>query len=781
MIQEVMRRALCLCLGLLVLAGTASAQDLVAPRVKSLPGIEVPPGVEVPEGGLVRVRVRIDRDGRGTVDSCDAARLLCDLVADAIRDAEFSPATRDGNPVPSEVAVDLRVRESTLDESASETVLEPSAAHVERELVFTETAEVDARVQIPIKLELEGIRNIPGTLGEPFRTLSLMPGTVPVANGQPYVYLRGAPPSGTVYLYDDIPIPLLFHSVLGPATIQSGLIGGIDIFSGAAPARYGGATGGVAAARSRQFDLDRVHGETDLRIIDVSALLNVPMPKEGSMTFAGRYGFPNLILGAIDVDAHVNFWDYQYRTGVAMSPRSRFEVVALGGRDRSVFDSSNPAERLAFDLQFHRFEARFIGRVKKWDFVGTMLYGYDFSEIEDASRSAITDASANLHRVGPRFWATYGARKAQVRIGGQMSALFGPVDCFGGAQSVSIPCDEEFLAQQNRRIIGGAFVDANVSAVKWLDLSLGLRADVWNTGGNREAGVGPRARATFHAKDIVDVFVGWGLGYRPATFAIPLPGLGDVPLEPGLQRANQTEGGVRFFLPGGVTFETRGYLNLYRDLRFLDIFTNPEVNVDTGSIALPVGALDDSADGKSYGLELLLQRPFEMGINALASYTLGFSELTATATFDPRTGFAPQTFDLTPSYDVRHVINAALAWQAKFGLILSARVQSRSGRAEGWVWFDDDTGIVQQYVQRVPWFTRLDLMVAYEWAKPGRRMRIGFEWINVTRARDSQQIDSESAPPRSACRERVGVPAEPCAISYTTAIWFPNLSFRAVF
>jgi len=780
MIQELMRLALCLCLGLFVLGGTARAQDLVAPRVKSLPGIEVPAGVDVPEGGVVRVQVRIDPDGSGIVESCDAGRLLCDLVVDAVRRAEFAPATRDGHPVPSQVAVDLKVREPAVDEPPSETVLEPSAARLEKELVFSETAEVDARVQVPIKLELEGIRNIPGTLGEPFRTLALMPGTVPVANGQPYVYVRGAPPSGTSYLYDDIAIPLLFHSALGPATIQSGLIGGIELFSGVAPARYGGATGGVVSARARRFENDRAHGEADLRLIDVSALLNVPMPKEGSMTFAGRYGFPNLILGAIDVDADVNFWDYQYRTGVDMSPRSRFEVVALGGRDRSVFDASDPGERLAFDLQFHRFDARFVGRVKRWDFVGTMLYGYDFSEVEDASGLAVADARANLHRFGPRFWAIFGAPKAQLRIGGEMSALFGPVQCVGGVQNVSTPCDEDFLEQENRRIIGGAFVDSNISALSWLDVSLGLRVDVWNTGGYRDAGVSPRTRVTFHAKDVADIFFGWGLGYRPATFAIPLPGLGDVPLEAGLQRANQTEGGVRFFLPHDITFETRGYLNLYRDLRFVDIFTNPEINASSNLIGLPVGALDDAADGKSYGLELLLQRPFDLGVSALASYTLGFSDLTASATFDPFLGVAPQTFDYTPSYDVRHVVNAALAWQAKFGLILSARVLSRSGRAEGWLWLDDN-GVVQQYLQRVPWFTRLDLMVAYEWAKPGRRMRVSFEWINVTQARDAQQIDSEAAPPTSPCRERVGVPSEPCEITYTAAIWFPNLSFRAVF
>ena len=774
------RFGLSLALGLCAWAASAGAQDLVAPRVKSLPGVEVPAGTDVPESGVVRVLVRIDPDGKGVVEKCDAGRALCDVVIEAIARAEFEPATRDGNPVPSQVRVDLRVRQPGVDEvsgsDSDKAVLEPERPRVDKELVFSETAEVDARAQAPIKLELDEIRNIPGTFGEPFRTLEMLPGTVPVANGQPYVYVRGAPPSGTVYLYDDIPLPLLFHSALGPSTVHSGLIGGVDLYSGAGPARYGGFTGGVMAAKARRIPNDRVHGEAELRAIDASGLLNVPMPKKGSTTLAGRYGFPNLVLGAIGVDADINYWDYQYRTGVDMSSRSRFEMVALGGRDSSTIDASDPMERLAFDLQFHRVEARFIAKVKRWDFAGTMLYGYDFSDVEDASASAVSDAGANIHRIGPRFWAVYGAPKLQLRVGGDLSGLFGSARCTRGLQNVSAPCDPAFAAQ-DRRLFGGTFIDANISAVPWLDLSLGVRADVWNTAGDRDASVNPRARATFHALEIADFFVGWGLGARPATFAIPLPGLGDVPLEPGLQRANQTEGGVRFFLPHDLTFETRGYLNLYRDLRFVDIFTEPEISADPSSDPLPAGLIDDSADGKSYGLELLLQRPFDVGFSTLVSYTLGFSDLTATALL---VNMPSQTFGYTPSYDVRHVMNGVLAWQAKFGLIISARLFARSGRAEGWLWLDP-SGVVRQYLQRVPWFVRLDAQVAYEWARPGRRMRIALEWINITQARDAQEVDSSDPSAPFACRVRWGVPSEPCPIKFAGAIWFPNLSFRAVF
>ncbi|MBW2214837.1 MAG: hypothetical protein JRF48_10495 [Deltaproteobacteria bacterium] len=114
---------------------------------------------------------------------------------------------------------------------------------------------------------------------------------------------------------------MLFHSALGPATIHSGLIGGISLYSGAPPARYGRFIGGVMAGTARRIPNDRVHGEAELRAIDASALLNVPMPKEGSMTFAGRYGFPNLVLGAVDVDADGDELPLAFRAGGVRRPR----------------------------------------------------------------------------------------------------------------------------------------------------------------------------------------------------------------------------------------------------------------------------------------------------------------------------------------------------------------------------------------------------------------------------------------------------------------------------
>ena len=139
-------------------------------------------------------------------------------------------------------------------------------------------------------------------------------GVVPVANGQPYGYVE-APRRQAHSTFTTIS---RFHCCSTPhsglRTIHSGLIGGINLYSGAAPRSIRTIHCGVMAGTSRKIPNDRCTGRLSLRAIDVSGLLNVPMPKEGSMTFAGRYGFPNLVLDAIDVDANIDYWDYQYRT-----------------------------------------------------------------------------------------------------------------------------------------------------------------------------------------------------------------------------------------------------------------------------------------------------------------------------------------------------------------------------------------------------------------------------------------------------------------------------------
>jgi hypothetical protein len=726
-----------------------------------MPAVTVPSELSLPLSGKVPVTLVVHTDGTASLESCDAAEALCVHIEDALSAASFEPGRRDGEPIESRVAAELTVVHA----APSVAQLPQSAPREEQLPTFSSTAEVEARSEEPTVLELQGIRSIPGTLGEPFRSLELLPSALPVSNGQPFIHLRGAPPVGTVSLYDDIAVPELFHAVIGPQTIHPGLIGDVKLYSAVPPARFGGLTGGVLSAEKRApMPHDRVHGEAELRAIDTSALLNVPVMEDGSVTMAGRYGFPNGLLNLTNVDASIDYWDYQLLSSLKAG-RTRFELLSFGARDDTTLDESDPSNLFKLDVQFYRVEARLFGLVKKWQLGGAVFYGYDFSDVLDRSLDVPT-ASSQINRVGPRFWAHHATDRVALRLGAQMMFLFGGPECLDIVTSISSPCNPEF-AEETRRMISSAHAEASIAVTSWLDLALGLRADVWNTAGHYDVGVGPRVRATFKPHERVDVFAAWGLGYQPATFVIPLPGLGDVPLEPGLQRASQSEAGLRLYLPKEVELGALGFINVYDDLRFFDFFTDATVNGPAGT-----ASLNEVADGKTWGLELSMSRPFGLGFASFASYALGYSELEATTTF-----LALGSFDYTPSYDVRHMIKGVFSWQSDFGLSLGTRLEARSGRALGWAYYDG-TGELLQYVQRAPWFVRLDVEVAYDWARNWGLFHFGLEWINLTRARDAQDLEKVPSP---GCLLRNGIPDEPCDVVYSTAIWFPNLTIRAQF
>jgi len=91
-------------------------------------------------------------------------------------------------------------------------------------------------------------RAVAGAMGEPLRTLDTLPGVLPLVSGLPYVYIRGAPPSGVGYFYDGISLPILFHAVVGPSIIHSALLSDMELYSAVAPAHLGRFVGGAVVA-----------------------------------------------------------------------------------------------------------------------------------------------------------------------------------------------------------------------------------------------------------------------------------------------------------------------------------------------------------------------------------------------------------------------------------------------------------------------------------------------------------------------------------------------------
>jgi hypothetical protein len=222
-------------------------------------------------------------------------------------DWTFVPAQR------GDAAVAARVR-ARVEFHAERQTAEPEVA--EAPVLATETNRVEGpptasapalEVVVPGQRPAPGrttlsaaeVRETPGSFGDAFRAVEVLPGVTPALSGVPYFFVRGAPPNDNGYFLDGIRVPLLFHVGLGPGVIHPGLLDRVDFYPGAAPAKYGGFVGAIVAGQTKE-PASEAHGEAHVRLVDAGGLVETPFSGgRGTLLVAGRYGYPGPIISAI--------------------------------------------------------------------------------------------------------------------------------------------------------------------------------------------------------------------------------------------------------------------------------------------------------------------------------------------------------------------------------------------------------------------------------------------------------------------------------------------------
>jgi hypothetical protein len=756
----------------------------------------------------------IDREGRAALDDPSVPAALHDAIERALAASQFQPARANGAAVPSRVRVRLPIvallppsgsvsasatqplalhipgaappgAASATPGSAASTTTSPLAAATAQpqppaasgggaskppaapDSGETPTFGARGRVERPASptvqhLESQEMRELPGSFGDPFRVLDTLPGVVPALSGLPYVYVRGAPPAGTVYYYDGIQVPQLFHLALGPAVVHPALISGVDFYPSVAPARYGRYTGGVLAGGARPSTPPAaIGGELELRLIDINGMLEAPIGG-GSLRVAGRYGYPGPILGVISPDVDLAYWDYQTQLSLPITPHDRFELTWFGSFDR-VGSNNSRISVSTITLEFHRAELRLIHEIGRWELGSALQLGWDRSAFE----GGLNVSSA---RIGPRVYAAW-------RGDGGLRLRFG-ADLIGSVGKITAPKNQDmsdveiivppYAADVAGRSVGGVYAELSWPVERDLTLDLGLRSDLWLTGSRWDAAVDPRFSVTWRSQPKLEWHAAVGLGHQPAVFLIPLPGIADVGLDHGLQTAVQTEAGVSIDLPLDVRLET----NLYFQYLTRNLF--PDLVLDTAEScdSLPIQIADRAArcqdrypraSAIAYGLEVFLHRDMTERLSGWLSYTLGWAD-----------AHADEGYSFTPSFDVRHLANLVLQYSIVEGFEVGARLHFRTGKMANMTFLRDSP---IRYEQRLPAFGRVDVMFGYRWQTSWAKLRLALEWWNLTLSREATGIQCTDGVDTA----RNPLSATPCEVTYAPAIFLPNLGLRADF
>ena len=562
------------------------------------------------------------------------------------------------------------------------------------------------------------LTQVPGTFGDPFRVITMLPGVGQIVSLLPYPLVRGTSPGATGFLLDGVVIPLLFHLGNGPAVVHPEFIDEIDFYPGGFPVEYGPYTGGVADAHTRAPRPAERRLDIDLNLLSTGVFARGGWDALGvTGTLAGRYGTPSWVMSLAQVPAFLDYWDYQARLD-GRAAGGRWKVFSFGGFDEAgevVSDwdwetgrKTGTHRETFFRTQFHRLDLRWrtgderdyleLGLVGGWDklLLGDAGGGTDEAvarpdpgpggkgEGEPPPEEAPPDNELASWQLSPRL-----------RLGRRLDSrlrLRAGLEATHRRTVVPAIVEEDALELTARLTSLAVFADTPFAVTEDLLLIPGVRVDVYDSPSVHKSALDPRFSLRWRAGHTRDGEV-WlkghvGLYNQPPRFFVPVPGLEDLALQMGLLRTVQTGGGVELSLPGRFFLDLQVFYH-HLDPVILDIPAFDEQqpadetvgaapDPDYPGVDLPrepstpdqptTPAFLERRRGRAYGLEVLLKRLRGEDLFGWVSYTLSVSEREGDAGWVP---FA---------YDRAHMLHLVAGYQLPRQWDVGAHFQVQSGR-----------------------------------------------------------------------------------------------------
>ena len=747
---------------------------IVPPTALSTP-LEYPPGAQGEASVALELTLSVTGDVTGAT-VIEGAEPFSARALEAVKGWKFQPATRDGKAVASKIRYLVRFvppREIAEPEAEPEPTSAPDTPTSGKPTKAKPPAPEPYEIVVlgeraPIRHELARteISRMPGAFGDAFRAIEALPGVVPIVSGLPYFYVRGAPPGNVGYFFDGIPVPFLYHFAAGPSLFHPAFIDRVDLYPGAYPVRYGRFAGAIVAGEMAPPGY-RWRGEWNVRLIDSGAMVEAPFADgRGSAMVGGRFSYTGLVISLVAPDVSVGYWDYQARVRYDLSPKDSVEVFGFGSGDYSTFmDESTVLDEngrfrterrktTLVDIGFHRLDLRWDHRLEQGNWRNALMVGRD--------RSGFADGQVNVYdyMVGLRseYWKQLG-KAVKLRAGADLlfeslkqeftdSSLKDGDDPSGSndpgalppggmlpdqmmppvTPPMTLPDDENRdRSREDAERLGfnasrkdfslGMYADLVWDVAPRLQITPGLRADLFVSGERAVVGVDPRITAEYTLSKKLKVVHGLALVHQAPSFIGPIPGF-KPSLQGGLQKAVQHSAGVNYELPAGFSGSLALFQSAFFNMTDLISLLQLEQTANRG------GQTDDGRDfnefrtgGHAYGLELMLRRSLSRKLGGFISYTLSRSLRFA------RRVSGPATTDRT------HVLNVAASYDLGKNWRLGSRLLFYTGIPAEVAYIE-----AARHPPRTPPFWRLDFKIEKRWyiKRPNRWWGLNLEVLNTT-------------------------------------------------
>ncbi len=605
-----------------------------------------------------------------------------------------------------------------------------------------ERVEVDRQV-----VTAEELKAMPGSFGDPVLALQAFPS---VSRGNfldQNLVVRGAEGINTGFYVDEMPVPYMFHNLVGRSIINPVFVDDIEFFAGGMPSRFGDVTQAVVNIRADKDAPPGHAGRVSADLLDGSIAYRQAWGNGWSFRIAGRYAWVGVFTGlgtAIAVKRQggeldeatyffPRYWDLY--GDVVWEPEhldDRVSLTFLGARDALVIQEPEPdtdgdgepgppdPDEPVLPYDPGRLIDNGFGRVRlRWDrtrgdrtsaswiatgpqmeqnLLGSLLLSADGPFLGRTTGWTTLLRHDDAWRQSDRFSLVDGAQLMVTQV---------KAEDFSQAYEEGNPIPETSDVQ----VIGAAWLEGQYRHGDWW-FGVGMRLAYMQWEGHSELGPEPRLsmRRALGEDWTIKAFAGRFTQMPPITRYAEGLGNPDTPQLTAWQFSVGTEGR----LLGGWYLDTSVYETEMRNLVYQDSQVEIISNGDYATDVVSPVYID--AWGRAVGWEVLLRR--KQGNQPLwgwAALSVGRSLRMDGERVFPGDNDAPVDFTLLVAADLPKRITA------------SARIRLGSGHpftpSEGvynpaTVWYESYVGSLNS--DRYPFYRQLDIRVEKTWT--GRRL-----------------------------------------------------------
>lgn len=579
--------------------------------------------------------------------------------------------------------------------------LQKNANQIENVIITKKAYKTTAESPLSLRnISSEEVQKNAGSNRDVSKALLSFPGVGSTATFRNDLFIRGGSSAENKFYIDGIEVPVINHFQTQGASggprgiITVDFLKDVDFYSGAFPARRNDVLSALFEFHLKEARKDKIGYKGILGLDEIQLMADGPLSKDQSLSglFSVRKSNLQLLFKAIGLPFLPSYYDANLKISKKYASGDEFYLIGVGAIDDFKYNE-NPKKTLA--------NLSLIDRLPKSPQT-SYTFGVGFRHLTEngnwlftLSRNFLDNQAIKYYRnieTPDQLLFDYNSREIEnkLRIDRNLKINSTQIS-FGGNLNLATYQNNSTIKNVTLNAINFDILAVNLSTIQYgayaqaaekffnakLELSAGVRVDGSNYSSNTNnllKQVSPRISLSYRFLPQFAFNFNSGIYFQlPAYTALGFTDKGVFTNKNTLRyiENKQLVGGLEYNAKNNLRLTLEAYYKYYTHYPFSlrNEISLANIGADFGVVGNE--PLDSRGKGKTYGIELLMQKRTRNNFYGIAAYTFGYSKFS-----DVNGNFLPS------SWDSRHILSLTTGKYFKRNWNVGARFRLQSGLPE---------------------------------------------------------------------------------------------------